>query len=83
MVKPPVGVLGLLRRPVRILMSEDQVADPMDFYGNDLLHPLRQYFEAHGMRPQEHGKLGLYAQTLENSVKLDFRLPQSGAALAC
>ena len=26
---------------------------------------------------------GLYAQTLENSVKLDFRLPQSGAALAC
>src|SRR6202795_5078592 len=26
---------------------------------------------------------GLYAQTFENSVKLDFRLPQSGAALAC
>jgi hypothetical protein len=26
---------------------------------------------------------GLYAQTLENSVKLDFRLPQSGAALTC
>jgi hypothetical protein len=26
---------------------------------------------------------GLYAQTLENSVKLDFRLPQSGAALVC
>jgi hypothetical protein len=25
---------------------------------------------------------GLYAQTLENSVKLDFGLPQSGAALA-
>ena len=28
-------------------------------------------------------KKGLYAQTLENSVKLDFRLPQSGAILAC
>ena len=27
--------------------------------------------------------VGLYAQTLENSVKLDFRLPQSGAALVC
>jgi hypothetical protein len=26
---------------------------------------------------------GLYAQTLENSVKVDFRLPQSGAALVC
>jgi hypothetical protein len=38
-------------------MSEDQVADPMDFYGNDLLHPLRQYFQAHGMRPQEHREL--------------------------
>jgi len=25
--------------------------------------------------------LGLYAQTLENSVKLDFKLSQSGAAL--
>jgi hypothetical protein len=25
--------------------------------------------------------LGLYAQTVENSVKLDFELPQSGAAL--
>jgi transposase-like protein len=30
-----------------------------------------------------HSTKGLYAQTLENSVKLDFRLPQSGAALAC
>ena len=27
--------------------------------------------------------MGLYAQTLENSVKVDFRLPQSGAALVC
>ena len=27
--------------------------------------------------------VGLYAQTLENYVKLDFRLPQSDAALAC
>ena len=31
----------------------------------------------------QFGKSGLYAQTLENSVKLDCKLPQSGAAFAC
>src|ERR1700693_4234813 len=30
-------------------------------------------------RSAETRSLGLYAQTLENSVKLDFRLPQSSA----
>jgi hypothetical protein len=42
-------------------------------------------------RPKERGEgnealyafHGLYAQTPENSVKVDFRLPQSGAALVC
>jgi len=36
------------------------------------------------IRKQRLGNImGLYAQTLENSVKVDFRLPQSGAALVC
>jgi hypothetical protein len=65
-------------------------ADPLGGPAKHLLtsqHPIGRTAE-----PEENIKrqlveirndLGLYAQTLKNSVKLDFRLPQSGAALVC
>ncbi len=71
----PIALLKRARHALAMHLSAEQLA-------------IASRIDAKMQRRADEGNddvaiLGLYAQTLENSVKLDFRLPQSGAALAC
>jgi len=79
-VKGPTHVVKRGKTPV---LSVEDARTLLDSIPTDSLQGLRVRALIGVMLFSFARVSGLYAQTLANSVKVDFRLPQSGAALVC